>query len=92
MLDPKILRESPELVRAAIAKKHLNVDLDRVLEIDVRFRAELKRYDEHQGELKGFSARIASRTCSSSTWAVWSLPSTGLSPFAGHVSVRKRVT
>lgn len=59
MLDPKLIRESPELVRAAIAKKHLNVDLDRVLEIDVRYRAELKKYDEHQAELKAFNARIA---------------------------------
>ena len=28
MLDPKLLRESPDPVRAAIAKKHLAVDLD----------------------------------------------------------------
>ena len=30
MIDPKLLRESPDLVRAAIAKKHLDVDLDAV--------------------------------------------------------------
>ena len=35
MLDPKLVRESPELVRAAIAKKHLDVDLDAVLALDV---------------------------------------------------------
>ena len=34
MLDPKLVRESPDLVRAAIAKKHLNVDLDAVLGAD----------------------------------------------------------
>ena len=31
MLDPKLIRETPELVRAALAKKHLSVDLDAVL-------------------------------------------------------------
>jgi len=31
MLDPKLLRDSPDIVRAAIAKKHLEVDLDAVL-------------------------------------------------------------
>ena len=30
MLDPKLLRETPDLVRAAIAKKHLEVDVDAV--------------------------------------------------------------
>ena len=32
MLDAKLLRESPDLVRAAIAKKHLAVDLDAVVQ------------------------------------------------------------
>lgn len=39
MLDPKLLRESPDLVRAAIAKKHLTVDLDAVLTLDRDWRA-----------------------------------------------------
>ena len=39
MLDPKLLRESPETVRAAIARKHLDVDLDAVLAIDTSRRA-----------------------------------------------------
>lgn len=41
MLDPKLLRESPETVRAAIAKKHLAVDLDAVLALDTAWRAQL---------------------------------------------------
>ncbi|HPO01198.1 MAG TPA: hypothetical protein PK879_10840, partial [Opitutaceae bacterium] len=41
MLDPKLLRESPDIVRAAIAKKHLDVDLDAVLALDTQWRAQL---------------------------------------------------
>jgi seryl-tRNA synthetase len=50
MLDPKLLRESPEVVRAAIAKKHLEVDLDAVLALDAQWRAQL-------GEVESFRAR-----------------------------------
>ncbi len=38
MLDPKLIRETPDAVRAAIAKKHLDVDLDAVLAIDASWR------------------------------------------------------
>ena len=41
MLDPKFLRESPETVRAAIARKHLDVDLDAVLALDTAWRTQL---------------------------------------------------
>ena len=40
---PRLVRESPELVRAAIAKKHLRVDLDPVLAADAAWRALLHR-------------------------------------------------
>ena len=41
MLDPKLLRESPETVRAAIARKHLDADLDAVLALDTAWRTAL---------------------------------------------------
>ncbi len=41
MLDPKLLRESPEIVRTAIARKHLDVDLDAVLALDSAWRTQL---------------------------------------------------
>jgi seryl-tRNA synthetase len=50
MLDPKLLRDSPEIVRAAIAKKHLEVDLDAVLALDRQWRARL-------GEVESLRAR-----------------------------------
>jgi seryl-tRNA synthetase len=45
MLDPKLLRESPDLVRAAIARKHLEVDLDAVLALDAAWRTLVKDAD-----------------------------------------------
>ena len=58
MLDPKILRDSPDAVRAGIAKKHLTVDLDAVIALDAQFRAEKRRYEEHQAGLKAFNAKF----------------------------------
>ena len=43
MLDPKLLRESPDLVRAAIAKKHLDVDVDAILALDSAWRTQLQQ-------------------------------------------------
>ncbi|MES2697588.1 MAG: serine--tRNA ligase [Verrucomicrobiota bacterium] len=45
MLDPKLIRETPDAVRAAIAKKHLEVDLDAVLAIDSSWRALLQEVE-----------------------------------------------
>ena len=45
MLDPKLLRESPETVRTAIARKHLDVDLDEVLALDTAWRTQLGKVE-----------------------------------------------
>ena len=42
MLDPKLIREMPEVVRAAMAKKHLAADLDGTLALDAAWRALLQ--------------------------------------------------
>ena len=52
MLDPKLLRESPETVRAAIAKKHLAVDLDAVLALDTAWRAQLTEVEALRSKQK----------------------------------------
>ena len=49
MLDPKLLRETPEVVRAAIARKHLEVDLDAVLALDAAWRAQLQEVEALRG-------------------------------------------
>ena len=59
MLDPKILRESPELVRAAIAKKHLDVDLDAVLAVDAQWRSQLQEVEQLRSQQKGANSALA---------------------------------
>ncbi|MDB6094830.1 MAG: seryl-tRNA synthetase [Verrucomicrobia bacterium] len=59
MLDPKLIRESPDLVRAAIAKKHLEVDLDAVLAIDSMWRAQLQEVEALRATQKAANAAMA---------------------------------
>jgi seryl-tRNA synthetase len=59
MLDPKLVRESPELVRSAIAKKHLKVDLDAVLGADAAWRALLQEVEHLRSVQKAANAAMA---------------------------------
>ena len=59
MLDPKLLRESPDLVRAAIAKKHLQVDVDAVLAIDASWRALLQETESLRASQKAANTAMA---------------------------------
>ena len=52
MLDPKLLRESPETVRTAIARKHLDVDLDAVLALDTAWRGLLTEVEALRSKQK----------------------------------------
>lgn len=59
MLDPKLIRETPEVVRAAIAKKHLDVDLDGVLALDAAWRNQLQDVEQLRGRQKAANAEMA---------------------------------
>lgn len=59
MLDPKLLRESPDLVRAAIAKKHLVVDVDAVLALDAAWRAQLQEVETLRSTQKAANTAMA---------------------------------
>src|SRR3954469_18645300 len=59
MLDPKLIRETPDAVRAAIAKKHLEVDLDAVLAIDRDWRAQLQEVENLRGKQKAANTAMA---------------------------------
>lgn len=59
MLDPKLLRDSPDVVRAAIAKKHLQVDLDAVLAIDATWRTQLQEVEALRGKQKAANTAMA---------------------------------
>jgi len=60
MLDPKLIRENPDVVRAAIAKKHLEVDLDGVLAIDSTWRTQLQEVEALRAKQKGANTAMAS--------------------------------
>ena len=79
MLDPKLLRENPDLVRAAIAKKHLEVDVDAVLAIDAAWRTQLQ-------EVEGLRATQKAANAAMSTLAK------GSSEFAGKLAEMKAVS
>ena len=59
MLDPKLLRDSPDLVRAAIARKHLDVDLDAVLAVDTAWRAQLTEVEALRAKQKAANTEMA---------------------------------
>lgn len=59
MLDPKLLRESPELVRAAVAKKHLDADVDAVLALDTAWRALLSEVEGLRAKQKSANSAMA---------------------------------
>jgi len=59
MLDPKLIRETPDLVRAAIAKKHLDVDLDAVLALDTAWRNQLQEVEQLRSKQKAANADMA---------------------------------
>jgi seryl-tRNA synthetase len=59
MLDAKLLRDSPELVRAAIAKKHLDINVDEVLAIDLNWRTLLREVESLRGAQKSANTAMA---------------------------------
>ncbi len=59
MLDPKLLRESPDVVRAAIAKKHLDVDLDAVLALDAAWRGLVQEVEALRSRQKAANTEMS---------------------------------
>lgn len=55
MLDRKFIRDNPEVVRDAIAKKNVDLDLDRLLELDGESRALTTKVDALQGQRKSIA-------------------------------------
>ena len=59
MLDLKLIREDPDAVRAALARRGGSYPIDAVLEADARRRAAQARIDELRAERKKGDKRIA---------------------------------
>jgi seryl-tRNA synthetase len=59
MLDPKLIRETPDVVRAAIARKHLDVDLEAVLALDATWRSQLQEVETLRSRQKAANTEMA---------------------------------
>ncbi len=59
MLDPKLIRETPDVVRNAIARKHLDVDLDAILALDSAWRAQLQEVETLRARQKAANSDMA---------------------------------
>jgi seryl-tRNA synthetase len=59
MIDTKLLRENPELVRDAIGKKRSDCDLDAVLELDALWRSRLAEVEHLRARQKSANKEMA---------------------------------
>jgi len=58
MLDPRLLRQEPQLIRRALRERGIELDLDRVLELDERLRELTRLWEEAQHKRKSISQEI----------------------------------
>ncbi|HWU24367.1 MAG TPA: serine--tRNA ligase [Candidatus Paceibacterota bacterium] len=58
MLDIRFIRENIDLVKAGAAKKHVEVDIDRLLQIDDERKAIRQQLDDRKAEQNRMSDRI----------------------------------
>ncbi|TWH02650.1 seryl-tRNA synthetase [Nocardioides sp. J9] len=60
MIDPRILRDEPDRVRASQAKRGASADVvDRALEADAARRAAISTFEEKRAEQKAFGKQVA---------------------------------
>ena len=59
MIDPKLLRDNPELIREALKHRNSTFDLDSLLNIEKQRRASIAHAEEQRHKLKGASEQFA---------------------------------
>ena len=59
MLDLKMIREQPEMVRAALARRHIDPPIDEILRLDERRRELVAEADQLRAERNTVSKQIA---------------------------------
>lgn len=59
MLDIKFIRENKDIVKAAAKKKHIKVDIDRLIFVDDERRKKIAAYEEKKAEQNSTSEDIA---------------------------------
>lgn len=58
MIDLKLIRENPEIIRSALTKRHLKVDLDQIIEMDRRRRASMTEIQALKSRRNALSEEI----------------------------------
>lgn len=58
MLDPRLLRQEPQLIRRALRERGAPLDLEQVLELDERLRELTRAWEEAQHKRKSLSQEI----------------------------------
>lgn len=59
MINPNLIKDDPEKIKYALAKKHINIDFDRLSSLDADRRILIKQTDELRAEQKQFNNKIA---------------------------------
>lgn len=62
MIDLKVIRSQPDAVRAGCAKKHIQCDLDRILELDAEIRSIAPGVDDLRAQQKAAGKGMAKAT------------------------------
>ena len=52
MIDVKFLRENPELVKAKVALKHFDCDIDAIIAFDAKRRAAVAEFEDARAAQK----------------------------------------
>ena len=58
MIDINLLRNDPDLVRAAIRNKHATVDLDLLIDLDIQYVSLLREVEEKRAERNRLASRM----------------------------------
>lgn len=59
MIDPKLLREHPEVVRTAVKNRQMDIDIDEIIKLDTARRKLQKEVDDKRALKKQASAKIS---------------------------------
>lgn len=62
MLDIKFIRENKDIIKAAAKKKHIDIDIDRLIEVDDERKRRIASYEQKKAEQNHVSNEIAKTT------------------------------
>lgn len=59
MINPNMIKDDPEKIKYALAKKHINIDFEHLSSIDADRRVLIQETDEMRAQQKSFNTKIA---------------------------------